>query len=123
VSFELLILACVLAVLALPAGMLLAWGFAGGDGEAESVLLGLCGAGLAGGSLYNVALTFAAFSDVLQVRWWLMWVAPITGLFGLILSAGELRREGALTMAWALAVPVAASVVPLLIYAAGAAEL
>jgi FtsH-binding integral membrane protein len=103
--------------------MLLAWGFAGGDGEADSAVLGLCGAGLAGGSLYNMAVTFAAFSDALHVRWWLMWVAPIAALLGLILSAGEFRREGPLTVAWVSSVPVAATLVPLLLYAAGAAEL
>lgn len=122
-SVVLLGVALVVAVLTVPVVGMLAVGLAGGDGAPDDPVLGICGALLGWGSVYNAAVTFAAFFDDLHIRWWLMWAAPLGGLVGVLLSSAELRGERTLAVAGAFAAPLLAAGAPLLLLAAGAVEL
>lgn len=107
----LLVVALVVAVVSVPtlAG-LTAWGLAGGDGEPESVQLGLLAVLVGAGGIYNAVASWLAFQELGAWQWWLMLVAPVAGLVGLVAapseqeaSAGD-RAVGLLMMA-GLALP------------------
>ena len=122
-STGLLILALLIAVVSVPtvAGMT-AWGLAGGDGEPDTPLLGILGAVVGWGAVYNVVASWLAFFDMSAWQWWLMWAPPVAGLLGLLLSVPSWRRGASsvldvlvgVAMQLALAVPAA------LIWASGA---
>jgi hypothetical protein len=123
VSTLLLGVALVAALLTVPAVSMSALGLAGGDGTPDNAVLGICGGLLGWGSLYNAAVTFAAFFGDLQVRWWLMWLAPLGGLVGVALSARQLRGDRPLAVAGAFALPSLSALAPFLVLAAGSVEL
>jgi hypothetical protein len=120
VSIALHLLALLVAVVNVPLLGMLAMGLAGGDGAPDNAALGICGALLGWGSVYNAAMTFAAFFDDLSIRWWFMWLAPLGGLVGVLLSAKELRGERPLDAAMAFGAPLLAAVPPLLLVVVGA---
>lgn len=124
-STALLVLALLVALISIPtvAG-LTAWGLAGGDGSPENALLGLLGALVAFGAIYNAVVSFRAFWGIPDWAWWLMWVPPIAGLVGLMLARNDLSgaesaspwdRVTGLSMQLALGLPAA------LVWAAGVA--
>ena len=113
----LLAAALVVAVVSVPtvAG-LTAWGLAGGDGEPKTAVLGLLGALVGFGAMYNALVSFRAFWGIPDWAWWLMWVPPIAGLVGLLLARDEVSPDESSTpwdwavglgMQRALAVPAA----------------
>jgi hypothetical protein len=123
VSTTLLVLALLIAVVSVPtvAGMT-AWGLSGGDGEADSAVVGLLGAVVGYGAMYNVVASWLAFFDMAAWQWYLMWAPPLAGVLALVLTSSEWRREDStsgdvavgLVMQISLAVPAA------LVWAAGA---
>jgi hypothetical protein len=123
VSTTLLVLALLIAVVSVPtvAGMT-AWGLSGGDGEADSAVVGLLGAVVGYGAMYNVVASWLAFFDMAAWQWYPMWAPPLAGVLALVLTSSEWRREDStsgdvavgLVMQISLAVPAA------LVWAAGA---
>ena len=57
---------------------------AGGDGEPRTWYLGLLGALVTYGSLYNVLVTFTAYWGMEDWKWWAMWASPVAGLVGML---------------------------------------
>jgi hypothetical protein len=118
-----LVLALLIAIVSVPtvAGMT-AWGLTGGDGEAESAVVGLLGAVVGFGAMYNVVASWLAFFDMAAWQWYLMWAPPVAGVLALLLTSPTWRREGnssgdvavGLLMQLSLAIPAA------LVWAAGA---
>ncbi len=119
----LLALAILVAVVSVPtvAGMT-AWGLSGGDGSPDTPVLGVLGAVVGFGGLYNAVTSWLAVFGIDAWQWLLMWAAPAAALTGLLLSLGELRRDD-VTPADVLvgvAIPIALAVPAALVWAAGA---
>jgi hypothetical protein len=105
----------VVAVVCVPtvAG-LMAWGLAGGDGEPQNAFLGILGAVVAFGSIYNAVTCFTAyFGDLPPWRWWLMLLPTAAGLLALLVHRDEPEdttmtdRLVGVTLQLVLAVPAA----------------
>ena len=106
--------ALIVAVACLPTITLFTvWGLAGGDGEPENALVAALGLLVGVGSLYTVG-TAAAFGEIPEWRWALMWVPAGAGLLGVALSSQ--RTVGALAAELLLGVPA------LLLLLAGAVD-
>ena len=89
-------LALVVAVLCIPTvSGLTAWGLAGGDGEPETPTYGVLALLVGAGSLYNALTCYLALFDIATWQWWLMWVCPLAGVLGILLSGirGDLGPE------------------------------
>ncbi|HEX6249140.1 MAG TPA: hypothetical protein VFZ64_14810 [Nocardioidaceae bacterium] len=120
-STALLVVALVVALLSVPtvAGMT-AWGLAGGDGTPKNPVFGVLAVLVGFGSVYNAAICFRAFFlDVPEWAWWLMWAPPAAGVVGLLLSAGEMRREPWWTVLAGLGMQLVLAVPALLLWAGG----
>jgi len=115
--------ALVVAVVSVPTvGGLMAWGLAGGDGEPKNVVLGLLGALVGFGAIYNALVSYRAFWGIPDWAWWLMWVPPIAGICGLILARDEVSPdESSSPWDWAvgLAMPLALGLPAALLWASG----
>jgi hypothetical protein len=115
----LLIVAIVVAVVSVPtiAG-LTAWGLAGGDGEPDNALMGVLAVLVGGGGVYNALASWLAFQGLAEWQWWLMLVAPVAGLLGLVSAPPE---QQATTGDWVIGVLMQAGLaVPwLLVWLAG----
>lgn len=124
VSTLLIGVAVVIAVLCVPtiAG-LTAMGLTGGDGEPENLPLGVLGALVGYGSIYNAVTSFAAFWELPGWRWWLMLVPPAAGLLGLLLSADPAEEESPWARLGGLALQLVLGVPVLLVLATGAVAL
>ena len=112
------VVALVVAVVSVPtlAG-LTAWGLAGGDGVPRNPAYAVLAVAVAGGSLYNALTAVSAFGELSGVRWWLMWVAPLAGLVGVLLALAdpdEPRERGDVLVGVAMQVGLAAPAVLLL---------
>ena len=91
-----------------------AMGLAGGDGEPQSALLGVLGAIVGYGSIYNALTCFTAFFGGEPAwRWWLMLLPTAAGLLGLLIhrdgpedTTGSDRVLG-VAMQLALGIPAA----------------
>lgn len=111
-----LILALVVAVVSVPtvAG-LTAWGLAGGDGTPKNAAHALLAVGVGFGSVYNAVICYLAlWRDIPPWQWWLMWIPPVAGVLGVLLSSWEARTDSSakdwlvgLGMQLALALPAA----------------
>ena len=115
----LVVLAIVVAVLSVPtvAG-LTAWGLSGGDGEADNVVVGILGALVGLGGIYNAVVSYRALWEIPEWAWWLMWVPLTAGSAGLLLSIKQLNglRDALLGLGLQLTLGVPAA----LVWAAGA---
>lgn len=124
-STSLLVLALLVALVSVPtvAG-LTAWGLAGGDGSPDNAILGLLGALVGYGAMYNAVVTFRAFWWIPDWAWWLMWVPAAAGLLGILVGRHELAgSEPSSAWDWLVGVGMQLSLaVPAgLVWAAGVA--
>ncbi len=90
-SAVLITTALVVALVSVPtiAGIT-AMGLSGGDGEPRNALLGVLGAIVGYGSIYNAVTCFTAFFGGEPAwRWWLMLLPPAAGLLGLLIYGDE----------------------------------
>ncbi len=83
--------ALVVALVCVPSiAAMTAMGLAGGDGEPQSTLLGVLGAVVGYGAIYNAITCFTAFFGGEPAwRWWLMLLPPTAGLLGLLIYRDE----------------------------------
>ena len=118
-STALVVLAIVVAALSVPtvAG-LTAWGLAGGDGEAENAVVGILGALVGLGGIYNAVVSYRALWGIPEWAWWLMWAPMAAGIVGLLLSLKEL--PGLRDVLLGLALQLTLGVPAVLLWAAGA---
>lgn len=118
-STTLVVLAIVVAVLSVPtvAG-LTAWGLSGGDGEADNVVVGILGALVGLGGIYNAVVSYRALWGIAEWAWWLMWVPMAAGMVGMLLSIKQMNgfRDAMLGLALQLTLGIPAA----LVWAAGA---
>ncbi|HSE08174.1 MAG TPA: hypothetical protein VLB29_05870 [Nocardioidaceae bacterium] len=124
-STALIVVALVVALVSIPtvAG-LTAWGLAGGDGEPKNAVIGVLGALVAFGAIYNALVSYRAFWGIPDWSWWLMWVPPVAGLVGLLLARDDLSpEESSSPTDWAvgLSMQAALGVPAVLLWASGVA--
>ena len=98
---------------------LLVWGLAGGDGEPKSPLHGIVALLVLAAGLYTIYQCFAAFGDIAESQWLVMWLLPMMALVVVLLPEDDRAYsvQERLTALWS---PVALAAPPLLVWAAGA---
>lgn len=124
-SVVLITTALLVALVCIPtiAGMT-AMGLAGGDGEPQSALLGVLGAVVGYGAIYNAITCFTAFfGGEPPWRWWLMLLPPVAGLLGILTYGDEPEDTSTLDRLVGVAMQLALAVPPALLLASGAVTL
>jgi hypothetical protein len=121
-SAVLITAALVVALVSVPSiAALTAMGLAGGDGEPRNALLGMLGALVGYGSIYNAVTCWTAFfGGEPPWRWWLMLVPPAAGLIGVVLSRDELGGSSGRDIVLGIAMQLALGIPAVLLLASGA---
>jgi hypothetical protein len=124
-SAVLITAALVVALVSVPSiAALTAMGLAGGDGEPRNAFLGILGALVGYGSIYNAVTCWTAFfGGEPPWRWWLMLVPPAAGLIGLVLSRDEFADSHRWEIVLGIAMQLALGIPAAMLLASGAVTL